>query len=65
MSEKPSYLDENLDDGEKHGQTRVPSPEEEGEGHGKSAEQPYPGEEGRNDRSFERPDEFGDGDRRS
>lgn len=65
MSEKPSYLDENLDENEKHGQTRVPSPEREGEGQGKSAEQPYPGQEERNDRNFERPDEFGDGDRRS
>ena len=50
MSEKPSYLDENLDENEKHGQTRVPSPQQEGEGHGKSTEQPYPGEEQRNDR---------------
>jgi hypothetical protein len=66
MTDKPSYLDENLSEGEKqNGQTRIPSPEREGEGHGKSAEQPYPGEEGRNDRNFERPDEFGDGDRRS
>jgi len=66
MPEKPSYLDENLDDSEKQsGHTRIPSPELEGEGRGKSAEQPYPGEEQRNDRNFERPDEFGDGDRRS
>lgn len=68
MSEKPSYLDENLSDSEKQsGQTRVPSPEQEGEGRGKSAEAPYPGtaEEDRSDRNFERPDEFGDGDRRS
>lgn len=66
MSEKPRYLDENLsDDEQRGGQTRLPSPEREGEGRGKSAEQPYPGEEKRNDRSFERPDEFGDGDRRS
>lgn len=65
MSEKPSYLDENLSDEEKESHTRLPMPEQEGEGHGKSAEQPYPGEEQRNDRNFERPDEFGDGDRRS
>lgn len=64
--EKPSYLDENLSEQEKkRGQTRVPSPEQEGNGQGKSAEQPYPGPEERNGRDFERPDEFGDGDRRS
>jgi hypothetical protein len=66
MPEKPSYLDENLSDAEKHGgQTRLPQPEQEGEGHGKSAEQPYPGDEKRDKSDFERPDEFGDGDRRS
>lgn len=65
MSEKPSYLDENLSDEEKQGHTRIPSPEQEGNGQGKSAEQPYPGEEDRSDRNYERPDEFGDGDRRS
>ena len=65
MPEKPSYLDENLSDEEKRGHTRLPMPEEEGDGHGKSAEQPYPGQEQRNDRDYERPDEFGDGDRRS
>ena len=64
--EKPSYLDENLSEQEQQsGQTRVPSPEQEGNGQGKSAEQPYPGREGRNESDFERPDEFGDGDRRS
>lgn len=69
MSEKnPSYLDENLSEGEKErGRTRLPMPEEEGRGDGKSAEAPYPGDrnEDRSDRNFERPDEFGDGDRRS
>jgi len=54
--EKPSYLDENLTEEEKEsGRTRLPMPKEE----------PYPGEENRADRNFERPDEFGDGDRRS
>lgn len=53
---KPSYLDENLTEEEKErGRTRLPTPKEE----------PYPGEENRADRNFERPDEFGDGDRRS
>lgn len=66
MPEKPSYLDENLSEREKQsGQTRIPTPEREGNGEGKTTEQPYPGEEQRNDRDFERPDEFGDGDRRS
>ena len=66
--DKPSYLDENLSEQEKQsGQTRVPMPNEEGEGDLKSdaTEQPYPGTEDRSDRNFERPDEFGDGDRRS
>ena len=66
--QKPSYEDENLTDSEKEGgHTRLPMPEQEGEGHGKSAEAPYPGtkEDDRSDRDFERPDEFGDGDRRS
>ena len=55
--EKPSYLDENLEDGEhRSGHTRLPLPEREGEGTGKERDEPaYP----------ERPDEFGDGDRRS
>ena len=67
MSEKnPSYLDENLSDEEKEsGRTRLPAPEEEGRGSGQSAEQPYPGSERRDDADYERPDEFGDGDRRS
>lgn len=66
MAEKPSYLDENLSDEEKQsGHTRLPSPEQEGEGSGKSVEQPYPGEDKRNESDFQRPDEFGDGDRRS
>jgi hypothetical protein len=55
--EKPSYLDENLTEEEKEGgRLRQPSEKE---------ERPYPGEENRADKSFERPDEFGDGDRRS
>jgi hypothetical protein len=54
---KPSYLDENLSEEEKkEGQTRLPMPNEEGN---------YPGKENRADKDFERPDEFGDGDRRS
>jgi hypothetical protein len=69
MSEKDSsYLDENLSEREKEsGRTRLPMPEEEGRGEGKTAEPPYPGDgnEDRSDRDFERPDEFGDGDRRS
>jgi hypothetical protein len=63
-NEKPSYLDENLTEREKKtGQTRLPQPNEE------SAiterEEPYPGREDRSNQDFERPDEFGDGDRRS
>ena len=54
--EQPSYLDENLSDGEKQGQTRVPAPEQEGDGEGKSREKTM---------NPQRPDEFGDGDRRS
>ena len=57
-----SYLDENLTDEEKRsGKTRLPQPNEEGE----LREEPYPGKEDRSDKNFERPDEFGDGDRRS
>lgn len=64
--EKPSYLDENLTEEEKQSrQPPLPTPEQEGSGKGKSVEQPYPGREGRNEADFERPDEFGDGDRRS
>ena len=55
--EKPSYEDENLDDSEKEG-GRLRQPNE-------RPEQPYPGDENRADKNFERPDEFGDGDRRS
>lgn len=52
-----SYLDENLTDEEKEsGRTRLPQPEEKGRGEGKRAERPM---------NPERPDEFGDGDRRS
>lgn len=55
--EKEGYLDENLTDEEKEsGRTRQPA---------SSEEQPYPGEENRADKNFQRPDEFGDGDRRS
>ena len=64
-NERPSYLDENLTEKDKESdQTRLPQPEQEG-GEGKRAEKPYPGDEHRNDKDFERPDEFGDGDRRS
>lgn len=56
-NEKPSYLDENLSDEEKKsGHTRLPMPEEEGRSEGKEAQQPM---------NPDRPDEFGDGDRRS
>jgi hypothetical protein len=58
---KRSYLDENLTDAEKEsGRVRQPNAADE-------AERPYPGgkEENRADKRFERPDEFGDGDRRS
>jgi hypothetical protein len=59
-SERPSYEDENLDESEKRsGRVRQPNEKE---------EQPYPGgpgDENRADKNFERPDEFGDGDRRS
>ena len=61
-----SYLDENLREREKtSGRTRLPASEEEGGMQGQSAEQPYPGPEGRNERDFARPDDAGDGDRRS
>jgi len=59
--EKPSYLDENISEREKEsGRLRQPNQAEE-------REQPYPGsrDENRADKNFERPDEFGDGDRRS
>jgi hypothetical protein len=67
MSEdKGRYLDENLSEQEKEsGRTRLPMPEQEGDGAGKEAEKAYPGDEHRNEKNFERPDEFGDGDRRS
>lgn len=65
-SEKPSYMDENLTEKDKEsGQTRLPQPEQEGNRQEKRAEKPYPGDEHRDDKDFERPDEFGDGDRRS
>ena len=52
-----SYDDENLSEEEKKdGWLRQPKQAE---------EQPYPGKENRADKNFERPDEFGDGDRRS
>jgi hypothetical protein len=62
---KRSYLDENLSEREKDsGRTRLPMPED-GSGEEQKAEQPYPGREDRSSSDFERPDEFGDGDRRS
>jgi hypothetical protein len=62
--EKPSYLDENVSEAEKRiGQTRLPQPNEESTI--TERERPYPGPENRADEDFERPDEFGDGDRRS
>lgn len=64
QKEQPSYMDENLTEREKQGgRTRQPSSAEPAEG--ADAEQPYPGEEHRDRKHFERPDEFGDGDRRS
>jgi hypothetical protein len=55
--ENPSYLDENLTEQEKKsGRLRQPNQVD---------EKPYPGEENRADKNYERPDEFGDGDRRS
>ena len=54
--ERPSYLDENLTEKEKQGQTRVPAPNEEGFGEGTSTDRAM---------NPKRPDEFGDGDRRS
>jgi DNA-binding protein H-NS len=56
QNEQPSYLDENLTEQEKQGQTRVPAPEQEGTAEGKSKEKTM---------NPDRPDEFGDGDRRS
>lgn len=65
MSEKPSYLDENLEESEKmDGRTRQ-TPGADSSGEAKRPEGGYPGDENRADRNFERPDEFGDGDRRS
>jgi hypothetical protein len=62
--DKPSYNDENLtEQDKKSGQTRLPQPNEESPV--TDREDPYPGRENRADESFERPDEFGDGDRRS
>lgn len=59
---KPSYVDENKTEQEKEGgRTRIPTRNEEAQ----KSEDPYPGEENRADKNFERPDEFGDGDRRS
>jgi hypothetical protein len=53
----PSYLDENLSEREKNsGRTRFPTPEEEGNGDGKKTGETM---------NPKRPDEFGDGDRRS
>jgi hypothetical protein len=62
--EQPSYMDENLtEQDKKSGQTRLPQPNEESAL--ERPEDPYPGREHRDDKNFERPDEFGDGDRRS
>lgn len=60
MPEKTErYLDENLTEREREsGRTRIPAPEEEGEGRGKAANP-------RHTTNPDRPDEFGDGDRRS
>lgn len=56
--EDASYLDENLSERERQGgHTRLPQPEQEGEGDGKARDE----EPMRPDQ----PDEFGDGDRRS
>jgi hypothetical protein len=53
------YLDENLSDEEKEsGRTRLPMPETEGTGSGKQGKT-------RETTNPDRPDEFGDGDRRS
>jgi hypothetical protein len=55
---KERYLDENLTDEEKEsGRTRLPTPNEEAKGAGKDAK-PHT-------MNPDRPDEFGDGDRRS
>jgi hypothetical protein len=55
---KPGYLDDNLGREEKESRrTRIPSPEQEGSGEGKDGE--------RAPMNPDRPDEFGDGDRRS
>ena len=60
MEEKNErYLDENLSEEEKEsGRTRLPAPERDGNGNGKRASEPET-------QNPERPDEFGDGDRRS
>jgi hypothetical protein len=60
MSEKDErYLDENLTEKEKEsGRTRLPMPETEGTGSGKKGQE-------RVTTNPDRPDEFGDGDRRS
>jgi hypothetical protein len=56
---KVSYLDENLSDKEKDGgRTRLPLPETEGSGSGRQGRE-------RETTNPERPDESGDGDRRS
>jgi hypothetical protein len=61
---KESYLDEKLGENETESErARLPLPNEEGQG--KGTEEGYPGRENRADKNFERPDEFGDGDRRS
>ena len=58
--ERPSYEDENLTESEKEaGHTRLPMPEQEGDGTGGKQGDPM------SPIKPDRPDEFGDGDRRS
>jgi hypothetical protein len=60
--QKPSYEDENLSSDEKEsGRTRLPLPNEEGNAIGREGKAPTP----REILNPDRPDEFGDGDRRS
>lgn len=61
MADEKNHLDEAPSEREKeNGRLRQPNQAEEN-----ADEKPYPGDENRADRNFERPDEFGDGDRRS
>ena len=62
---KPSYGDANLSlPVKKVGEKRLLMPNKEG-APTQRPEDPYPGRENRAHGDFERPDEFGDGDRRS